>query len=238
MEVLYNKNNETIYFKWGFLSGVGLAVLGFIIISIFNLLFSEKLPEYQTFIIFTFLKMYFVSIIVYPFVLYFVLKKVNSLISNMNKYVVAFHTLAGIWITSIIVWSLINKSFILYKMPLLPIAITFLVPWLYKIKNSNIFAPKPKKIGMSLTLSMVILLSFIISNYYCTAKYWFITCQGKIYQLIFITIYPFHLREFFSFRGNEIFMLGVILTEFVLNFIVSLLISYIFISLISYRLKK
>tara|TARA_Y100000034_G_scaffold49418_1_gene61117 strand:+ start:107 stop:535 length:429 start_codon:yes stop_codon:yes gene_type:complete len=136
MGFLYDKQNETTYFKWGFIAGACLAILGFII----GLIGGFFIPEEETATaLFAILGLWLFTnlavVIIYPFVLYFVLKKVDLIVPNMNKYSVAIYTLAGILITNTIISSIIAKSFVFGGVGLLPIIITFVVPVLYKIKN-------------------------------------------------------------------------------------------------------
>src|SRR3989344_3764249 len=130
---LYNTQNEVLYLKWGFTAGAFLVAFGFFIGYIGNIFIPDTASSPYGFLalwIYTNLAL----VIIYPILLYFILKKVDSIVSNMNKYSVAIYTLAGIMVTSTILSSIIAKTFVFSGLGLLPLIITFIVPAFYRIK--------------------------------------------------------------------------------------------------------
>ena len=83
MSFLYDSQNEMAYFKWGFTFGACLSIFGFI----FGFTGGFFAPEGGT----TFFSIFglwlltnLVVLAVYPFVLYFALKKVDSIVLNIT----------------------------------------------------------------------------------------------------------------------------------------------------------
>jgi hypothetical protein len=127
--------NEKIYLKWGFLGGVIFAVLNklFLYFVTYFSIRTYVLNLDSVFVNIILLNIFLVF--VYPFVLYFIIKKVDSVLTNMNKFYVAIFVLAGILVANSIIDSVLTKSFVFEGIGLIPAIITFLVPIFYKTKK-------------------------------------------------------------------------------------------------------
>ena len=128
MEFKLLDKQEPIYIKWALTTGIGLTLLVFFV----NFLATFLLSKFSAPL---WLLTNFVMVIVYPFVLFAVLRKVDSLVPNMRKYSVASYVIIGVWVSNMIISSIIAKSFVLALPGLLPLLITFIIPGIYKIKN-------------------------------------------------------------------------------------------------------
>ncbi len=133
MEFGPDGENEFIYLKWGFALGACLVISGLIISLIGSIFIFEEAPTLFTiFALWLFTNI--TLIIIYPFALYFILKKVNLIVPGMKKYTVAIYTMVGIFITNTVISSIIERAVVFEPIGLLPIIITFVVPAIYKTK--------------------------------------------------------------------------------------------------------
>lgn len=70
-----------------------------------------------------------------PLMMYYALKRVDHMIPNMNKYSVTIYILIGVWGLNTLVQSLLQWQFVVNTLGILHIAIAFLVPGMYTVKN-------------------------------------------------------------------------------------------------------
>ncbi len=135
-----DQQNEKVYLKWGFLAGVCLAIFSIILESLYVFLTASIMPEKiaANMDLFSVVGAFITGVlfaIIHALVLYLLLKKVDLLVTNMNKWYVAMYTFAGIWITEIIVTSIMEKALVIGGIGLLPVIVTLAIPALYKSKD-------------------------------------------------------------------------------------------------------
>lgn len=139
---MWSKNQkETIYLKWGISTGIGVALLAYLVEWVFVLLDVSLLLPSDTELNITFgiIRVWILSrftfLVFYPIILLVILKKIDRIAPHMNKYSVALYSLFGIWVTDMVINSIVLEKFSFSTPGLLTFVVGLLVAVCYKISN-------------------------------------------------------------------------------------------------------
>ncbi len=134
MDLKPNEKDEIEFFKYGLLAGITMGILGFLIDNLIYRIFFSSLEEIVTFFL-AWLTIDVVTLILYPLILYWTLKRVYLKVNKMNPYSVGIYALIGFTVVQNVIASLITGSFVYTEFSVLAAVISFLVPFIFGKTN-------------------------------------------------------------------------------------------------------